>query len=98
MSRILVLYATNHGSTRQVADAMRRAAVAGGAEVDLMSVESMRQPLVGWIWSCWVPPSTPVAGTATPVGSSSGTVPNWPRLRWPCSAWSAPRGRGGLAT
>lgn len=48
MSRVLVLYATKHGSTQQVAEAVATAAVASGADVQVMPIGSVRQPLVGW--------------------------------------------------
>ncbi len=48
LRRVLVLYATKHGSTEQVAEAVAIAARASGADVDVMPVGSVRQPLVGW--------------------------------------------------
>ena len=48
MSRVLVLYATKHGSTKQVAEGIGIAAQASGADVQVMPAGSVRQPLVGW--------------------------------------------------
>jgi menaquinone-dependent protoporphyrinogen oxidase len=48
MSRILVLYATKHGSTQQVAEAIAAVAQASGAEVQVSPLGSFRQPVAGW--------------------------------------------------
>jgi menaquinone-dependent protoporphyrinogen oxidase len=48
MSRILVLYATKHGSTRQVAEGIAIAAQASGADVRVVPAGSVREPLAGW--------------------------------------------------
>ena len=48
MSRVLVLYATKHGSAQEVAEAVATAVRASGADVHLMPAGSVRPPLVGW--------------------------------------------------
>ncbi len=48
MSHILVVYATKHGSTQQVADAIATVALASGAFVEVTPAASMREPVDGW--------------------------------------------------
>ncbi|MCU7729444.1 hypothetical protein ODJ79_37495 [Actinoplanes sp. KI2] len=43
MSRVLVLHATRHGSTEQIARAIATAAVAEGADVHLLPAGSFRR-------------------------------------------------------
>lgn len=45
---VLVVYATRHGSTQQVAEAVATAARAGGAEVHRLPARSVRRPLGPW--------------------------------------------------
>jgi menaquinone-dependent protoporphyrinogen oxidase len=47
VNRILVAYATKHGSTRQVADAVATVALASGAAVEIVPAASVRQPIAG---------------------------------------------------
>jgi menaquinone-dependent protoporphyrinogen oxidase len=48
MSRILVGFATRHGSTREVAEGIAKVCMASGAQVRLVPVAAMREPLVDW--------------------------------------------------
>ena len=48
MSRILVVFATTHGSTRQVAEGIATLYMARGAQVRLVSAAEMREPLADW--------------------------------------------------
>jgi menaquinone-dependent protoporphyrinogen oxidase len=48
MSRVLVVFATRHGSTREVAERIARLYVASGAHVHLVSAAEMRDPLADW--------------------------------------------------
>jgi menaquinone-dependent protoporphyrinogen oxidase len=48
MSRILVVYATWNGSTRQVAETIATVAAVEGWQVHLAPVTSIREPLADW--------------------------------------------------
>lgn len=48
MTRILVVYATRNGSTREVAEAVATAATAEGAQVNVSPAAEVREPLRGW--------------------------------------------------
>ena len=48
MTRVLVLHATRHGSTREVAQAVAAAATAAGADVRAAPAASFRAPLAGF--------------------------------------------------
>src|SRR5690349_15338500 len=47
MTRVLVAYASRHGSTRQVADAVATAARVAGADVAIVETTSATKPLTG---------------------------------------------------
>jgi menaquinone-dependent protoporphyrinogen oxidase len=48
MSRVLVAYATKHGSSREVAEAIGAAIQARGADVQVIPAAQVRDPLAGW--------------------------------------------------
>ena len=48
MTRILVVFATRHGSTQEIADAVATVATADGAQVRLVPAASVREPVTGW--------------------------------------------------
>lgn len=48
MTRILVAYASRHGSTREVAEAVATVATANGHDVVLVPARAVGEPLTGW--------------------------------------------------
>ena len=48
MTRILVLYASKHGSTREVAEAVATVVRSSGLDAEVAPAASVRGPLAGW--------------------------------------------------
>jgi flavorubredoxin len=84
---VLMAYATRHGSTRQVAEAVTAAMRKAGAQVTALPARDVRESAAGYDLVVLGAPLYSGRWHHDAHGSSSATGASSPPRAWRCSAW-----------